>query len=83
VKLALVARGEVDLYVNTYQAFSDWDICAGHILVEEAGGRVSGLRGQELRYGLPGAHQRHGLLGTNGVLHQPSLEGLALMRNAE
>ncbi len=77
VKLALVARGEVDLYVNTYQAFSDWDICAGHILVAEAGGRVTGLRGEELRYGLPGAHQRHGLLATNGVLLDSALAGLS------
>jgi 3'(2'), 5'-bisphosphate nucleotidase len=76
VKLALVARGEVDLYVNTYTAFHDWDICAGHILVEEAGGRVSGLHGEELRYGIAGAWQRHGLLATNGVLHAASLEGL-------
>ncbi len=76
VKLALVARGEVDLYVNTYPSFSDWDICAGHILVEEAGGRVTGLRGEELRYGAPGARQRHGLMGTNGVLHETALEGL-------
>jgi 3'(2'), 5'-bisphosphate nucleotidase len=77
VKLALVARGEVDLYVNTYQSFSDWDICAGHILVEEAGGQATGLRGQEIRYGLPGARQRHGLLATNGVLHEAALAGLS------
>ena len=38
VKLAQVARGEVDLYANDYQDFADWDVCAGHILVEEAGG---------------------------------------------
>jgi len=29
---------------------------------------VTGLRGEELRYGLPGAHQRYGLLATNSVL---------------
>ena len=57
MKLALVARGEVDLYINTYTAFHDWDICAGQILVEEAGGRVSGLRGETLRYGVAGAWQ--------------------------
>jgi 3'(2'), 5'-bisphosphate nucleotidase len=77
IKLALVARGEVDLYVNTYAAFHDWDICAGHILVEVAGGTVTGLGGQELRYGTPGAWQRHGLLATNGLLHQAALERLA------
>jgi 3'(2'), 5'-bisphosphate nucleotidase len=69
VKLALVARGEADVYVNDYPAFHDWDICAGHVLVAEAGGVVTGLGGQELRYGLPGAPQRHGLLAANAALH--------------
>src|SRR5262249_17261206 len=77
IKLALVARGEADLYVNTYSAFHDWDICAGHVLVEEAGGTVTGLGGEELRYGSPGAWQRHGLLATNGLLQQAALERLA------
>jgi 3'(2'), 5'-bisphosphate nucleotidase len=76
LKLALVARGDADVYVNDYPNFHDWDICAGHILVEEAGGRVCGLAGQTLRYGRPGAHQRHGLLATNGLLHTAVLERL-------
>src|SRR5207245_8201337 len=73
IKLARVARGEADVYVNTYDAFHDWDICAGHILVAEAGGRVTGLAGQELHYGLPGAWQRDGLLASNGLLHELAL----------
>jgi 3'(2'), 5'-bisphosphate nucleotidase len=73
IKLALVARGEADVYLNTYDAFHDWDICAGHLLVDEAGGKVTGLGGQELHYGLPGAWQRHGLLATNGLLHPAAL----------
>jgi 3'(2'), 5'-bisphosphate nucleotidase len=77
IKLAVVARGEADVYVNTYEAFHDWDVAAGHILVEEAGGKVTGLRGETLRYGLPGAWQRDGLLATNGRLHDPSLAALA------
>jgi 3'(2'), 5'-bisphosphate nucleotidase len=77
IKLAMVARGEADIYLNTYAAFHDWDICAGHILVEEAAGRVTGLGGQELHYGLPGAWQRHGLLASNGRLHEASLQASA------
>src|SRR5207247_8212573 len=76
IKLALVARGEADIYLNTYDAFSDWDICAGHILVTEAGGRVTGRRGEELHYGLPGAAQKYGLLATNGRLHEAALAKL-------
>jgi 3'(2'), 5'-bisphosphate nucleotidase len=74
IKLALVARGEADIYPNTYDAFHDWDICAGHLLVTEAGGKVTGLQGQQLRYGLPGAWQRDGLLATNGWLHEEAIE---------
>jgi 3'(2'), 5'-bisphosphate nucleotidase len=77
IKLALVARGEADVYLNTYEAFHDWDICAGHILVTEAGGHVTGTGGEELRYGLPGAWQRHGLLATNGSLHHAAIEVIA------
>lgn len=77
VKLALVARGEVDLYVNTYTEFHDWDIAAGHILVQEAGGAVSGLGGQIIRYCTAGAWQRDGLLATNGALHEAAVAGLA------
>jgi 3'(2'), 5'-bisphosphate nucleotidase len=77
IKLALVARGEADVYLNTYEAFHDWDICAGHILVTEAGGKVTGTGGQELQYGLSGAWQRHGLLATNGKLHEPALAVIA------
>ncbi len=80
IKLALVARGEADVYANTYDAFHDWDICAGDILVEEAGGVVTGLVGEKLRYGLAGAWQRHGLLATNGRLHKEAVERLAALR---
>jgi 3'(2'), 5'-bisphosphate nucleotidase len=74
IKLAMVARGEADLYVNSYEAFHDWDVAAGHLLVIEAGGRVTGLHGQELHYGLPGAAQKQGLLATNGWLHDAAVE---------
>jgi 3'(2'), 5'-bisphosphate nucleotidase len=77
IKLAMVARGEADIYLNTYSAFHDWDICAGHILVSEAGGKVTGLGGQEVRYGLPGAWQRHGVLATNGRLHDSAVQAMA------
>jgi len=76
VKLARVATGEVDLYANIYPAFHDWDICAGHILVEEAGGRVTTLTGAEIGYGGDGNKQRGGMLASNGAIHQSTLSRL-------
>jgi 3'(2'), 5'-bisphosphate nucleotidase len=69
VKLAMVARGEVDLYVNTYPNFSDWDICAGDLLVTGAGGQVTEISGVPVEYGKPDYSQHGGLLATNGRLH--------------
>ena len=80
IKLALVARGDADIYLNTYEAFHDWDICAGHILVVEAGGQVTGTAGQTLQYGLPGAWQKYGLLATNGRLHAATLKVVTAVR---
>lgn len=77
VKLAMVARGEADVYLNTYDQFHDWDICAGDLLVTEAGGTVTGTGGQTLVYGGEGAWQRHGLLATNGRLHAEALKRIA------
>src|SRR5205823_3669401 len=76
IKLAQVARGEADLYPNDYPNFFDWDICAGQILVEEAGGTVTSLQGETLHYGLPGAKQDRGLLATNSLLHAEALARL-------
>lgn len=77
IKLALVARGEADVYLNTYPKFHDWDVCAGHVLVAEAGGRVSGLRGEGYEYGRPGAAHSCGLLATNGNLHDAAVRALS------
>jgi 3'(2'), 5'-bisphosphate nucleotidase len=79
IKLAVVARGEADLYPNDYSRFSDWDICAGHILVTEAGGQVTQLRGEPIRYNAPGHVQTGGLLASNGRLHASAIERLASM----
>jgi 3'(2'), 5'-bisphosphate nucleotidase len=73
LKLALVARGEAELYLNTYENFHDGDIAAGHLLVEEAGGQVTGLHGEPIRYG-EASGQRSGLLASNGSLHRQALE---------
>ncbi|MFO0876999.1 MAG: 3'(2'),5'-bisphosphate nucleotidase CysQ [Gemmataceae bacterium] len=77
IKLARVARGEADLYVNHYPQFNDWDIAAGHVLVEEAGGHLVGLRGGPVTYG-GGTADRHGMLASNHALFtsvQAALQG--------
>ena len=71
VKLALVARGDADCYVNDYSGFNDWDICAGDILVTEAGGTVSLFNGEPVLYGVRGDKPQRGLIACTPGLHAP------------
>lgn len=77
VKLAQVARGEADIYVTAEVGFRDWDIAAGEILVTEAGGRMTTLRGEPIRYGREGYLQRSGLIAAGASLHPAAVAGLA------
>jgi 3'(2'), 5'-bisphosphate nucleotidase len=77
IKLALVARGEADVYVNDHAAYHDWDVCAGHALVEAAGGRVTGFAGQPVGYGPGGPRRTWGLVASNGLVHDAVVQKLA------
>lgn len=48
-KMALIARGDAD-GCFTLQPKSEWDICAGHVLVTEAGGIVTHAKGERVLY---------------------------------
>ena len=52
LKFCLIAAGEADLYPRLGRTM-EWDTAAGHAVVAAAGGRVTALDGQELRYGKP------------------------------
>lgn len=58
LKLCLVASGEADLYPRLGRTM-EWDIAAGHAVVSAAGGCVTDLRGEPLRYGKPGFENPH------------------------
>ena len=70
-KMAKVAAGEVDLFLSRGPK-SEWDVAAGDLLVREAGGRVSDLRGATLRYNTPDPYI-HGIVVTNGARHDEIL----------
>jgi len=50
LKFCVVAAGEYDLYAAEPRAF-EWDIAAGHAIVEHAGGEIKDFDGNEIKYG--------------------------------
>ena len=67
--LAYVAAGRLDGFWEFN--LNAWDTAAGWLLVEEAGGRTSDMRGN--RYGLDG----DSIAVSNGLIHAPLLEAIA------
>src|SRR5210317_237768 len=50
LKFCVIASGEYDGYVAEPRA-CEWDIAAGHAILEHAGGKVSDFNGNEILYG--------------------------------
>jgi len=69
VDLAYVACGRLDGFWEA--ALKPWDTAAGWLLVEEAGGRVTGFGGQEY------TPFKGEILASNGVLHSLLIDALA------
>ncbi|HLY38088.1 MAG TPA: 3'(2'),5'-bisphosphate nucleotidase CysQ [Candidatus Binatia bacterium] len=66
-KLGELATGNGDA-TFTLTPKNEWDICAGTLLVEEAGGTVTALDGTPLRFNQPKT-LRPGMIASNGLLH--------------
>ena len=74
IDLAYIAAGRMDGFWEL--SLSPWDVAAGGILVEEAGGRVTDLRGAPLDVNKPR------LVATNGRIHDEVLAVLKEIRPA-
>jgi 3'(2'), 5'-bisphosphate nucleotidase len=84
-KYGIVARGEVTLYLRVPSSVEPmykeniWDHAAGSIIAEEAGGKVTDVLGRPLDFssGIK-MEKNHGILVTNGILHDVILEALKM-----
>jgi len=65
-KLALVASGEAGVTLSRGPKW-EWDVCAGSLLVEEAGGKASDLGGNPLRFNQPDPRTAGILAGAPGA----------------
>ena len=52
LKFCVIAASEFDLYVAEPRAY-EWDIAAGHAILEHAGGSITDFNGDEILYGKP------------------------------
>jgi 3'(2'), 5'-bisphosphate nucleotidase len=77
VKVAMVSDARRDLYVYPGSRTKIWDTCAPEAILLAAGGRMTDVRGQPLRYTDPDLTNGGGIVASNGPLHDRVLEALA------
>jgi len=77
VKIGLITEQLADLYLHLSPSTKQWDTCAPEIILVEAGGRLTDLFGQPLRYNGVRVDNRNGIVATNGAAHEMVIENLA------
>ncbi len=68
IKAALIAEQEGDFFMMLARV-GEWDVCAPHIILEEAGGIVTDAHGNPLTYGSHDNRINHGVVFSNGPDH--------------
>ena len=73
IKITRVAEGEADAVFCSNPKAMKWDYCAPHVILEEAGGRITDFDGNPVDYLVPDEEFQALLLASNGVLHDELL----------
>lgn len=81
VKIGLIAEQTCDLYIHLSHRTKFWDTCAPQIILEEAGGKVTDLFGNEFRYDIGDVMNLNGIVASNGVAHADTLARLSPVLN--
>ncbi len=81
LKVGLVAEAVCDLYIHLSPRTKFWDTCAPQIIIEEAGGRLTDLFGERIRYGISDVQNHGGIVAANGAAHEMIIDRLRPVLN--
>jgi 3'(2'), 5'-bisphosphate nucleotidase len=76
IKVGLLVERQADLYIHLSPKTKQWDTCAPEAVLAEAGGRMTDIWGEPLRYNTPDVLNRNGLVASNGAAHDAVIERL-------
>lgn len=76
VKIGLIAEKKAHIYFNTSDRTCEWDTAAPQIILEEAGGKMTDINGDILRYNKKNPFNLSGILATNNKNHNKIVRAL-------
>ncbi|RMH06729.1 MAG: 3'(2'),5'-bisphosphate nucleotidase CysQ [Nitrospirae bacterium] len=77
LKVGLIVQQIADLYVEPGPYTSAWDSCGPEAILKGAGGQLTNLLGEPLRYQPGNLKNTQGLVATNGKCHGQVIEALS------
>lgn len=69
IKVGLLTTRQCDLYIHLSSRTKYWDTCAPQIILEEAGGKLTDIFGEDYRYDEMDVRNHNGLVASNGAAH--------------
>ncbi len=77
LKIGMIATQRADLYLHPSGGTKDWDTCAPEAIVHAAGGKITDVFGEPLKYREADVENRTGVVASNGVAHERIIEVVA------
>jgi len=77
MKVIDICQAKAELYFTSTNKMKQWDTCASFCIVSEAGGKMTDMAGQELKYNTKNVNHQNGILVTNGAIHQMIVDRFA------
>jgi len=69
LKVTDISSGKAEIYFTTTNKMKQWDTCASYCIIKEAGGKMTDMHGNDLKYNTVLLNHKNGLLVTNGLIH--------------
>lgn len=83
LKVGLIANGKAEIYLTTSGKTSIWDSAPNIVILEEAGGKITDLNGNDLIVDPNNRYNENGILATNGLRHEEILETVRKVLSAK
>jgi 3'(2'), 5'-bisphosphate nucleotidase len=77
LKFGLIAEARAHVYVHMGGRTNQWDTCGPEAILRAAGGVITDTRGEPLRYNQTELRNLHGIVASNGTLHEQLLTIIA------
>ena len=80
LKVGKISAGLAELYLTTTNKMKEWDTCASYCLINEAGGMMTDMLGNDITYNNKIVNHQNGILVSNGVFHNKIVEEFRKLR---